>query len=582
MALGRRAWLVPLVAACLAGQGCNRLTQVRIDADPDNARVYVDGRYLGRGSAVLDGGYEYGFPRSYRVRIERQPYEPMETEIKTEPHYAMPAIWASTFTLLTILLIPGAIESRTATLAEKIGIPLFFLAMAPLPLAFNHRFKEAYAFDLETRQVAGQAVAELAKPAPGPRPKKPFSAFGKAYEAIKLRYPLSSGNRQLVEGAVTDLLTVASQSARVPDYLSRTGEQPLKLIDEIYDDLDLEKSEARWERALIQGMVKSLNDDDCRFLDSETFRFVREAQWLEQAGVGAEFASKGGRPVVLSVLEGQQAWQAGVRPGDLLVAIEGRTTEGMSLPEARARLGGFNGTSAKLRLQRSGKAPYEVSLQRSLFKPAPVATRSLSPEVAYLRLSTLRPASSVEECRKVLATLKKTKGLVLDLRGNSGGGLDSALGVARLLVKEGPLVSVLTKELNALSALGQHVLPPETRLAVLIDEGTSDGAEVLAAALRESRGAILVGADTFGTGSTQALVPLGDGTGLYLTTELYFAPDGSPLGAGLSPDITIERPAGWGKMGTRRADEPLQAAHDFLMGASPAEVQSRYERKPAL
>lgn len=578
----RKIWLAPVLAGCLAVQGCNRLTQVRIDAYPENSRVYVNDQYRGRGSVVLDGGYEYGYARSYKVRVERQPYAPMETEIQSEPHYLMPTLWAAGFTVFTLMLIPGAIESTRASLAEKIGIPLFFLAMAPLPFAFNHRFKEAYAFDLEARTVAAPAGSAPAKPSKPATRKQPFEAFAKAFATVQGRYPLISGSRQLMEGALTELLSVASQSAKLPGYLERIDGQPLKVLEEVYDELDLDRQDARLEQALIRGLMGSLNDDECRFLGPDSYRYVTQAHRLDQVGIGAEWGSLKGQPVVLSVHEGTPAWQAGLRVGDRLLAVDGVQTQDLSFPENMARLHGFNGTKAALRLQRHGKAPFDLSLTRTSVKPVPLSTASLSPTAGYVRLPTLGTAAVEAECRKALETLKGKKGLVLDLRDNPHGTLETSLAVARLLVKQGPLVTVWTKEANTLSALGQSVLPESTRLVVLVNEGTAGAAEVLAAALRHSGNALLVGASTFGDGTRQTLFRLGDGTGIRLTTEIYLTPDGEPLNAGLTPDVEIRQAEPRGKMKARRLDLPLQAALDLLQGGAPGDVEARYREKTRL
>lgn len=589
MSLRRKAWLAALIASCLAVQGCNRLTKVRIDAYPDNSRVYVDDQYQGRGSVVLDGGYEYGFPRSYKVRIERQPYTPLEAEINSEPSYTFPVLWAAGYTLAALLMAIAADQSHTLTPAEKAILPLTTLAIAPWGFFFNHRYKDAYAFDLEARKVtglAGMQPEQQPKSSPSGEAarkgsKKPFASFEQAYGAIQLHYPLPSGNRQLMEGALTELLTVASQSAALPGYLQRIDGKPLKVLEEVYHELDLDKRDARLEQALIRGLITSLNDNECHFLGLESYRYVTQARRLEAAGVGAEFGSLKGQAMVLSVREGTPAWQAGLKTGDLLLAVDGVPTQGKSFIETLARIQGFNGTKAKLRLQRLGKEAFDVELTRGHIKPVPLSTASLSPTTAYLRLPLLRSAAIEAECRKALESLKGRKGLVLDLRDNSQGSVETSLGVARMLVKQGPLVTVWTKELNTLSALGQNVLPESTRLVVLINEGTAAGAEVLAAALRRSGHAQLVGMSTFGIGTQQTLFTLGDGTGLRLTTEIYQTPDGDPISYGLTPDVEIRRLDARGKIETRRTDLQLQAALDLLQGMDPDEVEARYRRRSA-
>jgi carboxyl-terminal processing protease len=329
-------------------------------------------------------------------------------------------------------------------------------------------------------------------------------------------------------------------------------------------------TEDQLDLAAAEGMVASL-DPHSAFLDAAEYEAMRISTSGHYSGVGLEVAAQDGKVVVVTPIEGSPAEQAGVRAGDVLLEIDGRAVEAARLDQSIERMRGFVGSTVHLTLLRQGEPePLQFELARSDVHVRTVRAEPLPGRYGYVRITHFNDATPRDLGRQ-LAQLQSDSplaGLVLDLRGNPGGVLESAVSVADEFLESGVIVRAAGRtaesrfEMNATGGDLLHAAP----LVVLVDRGSASAAEIVAGALRDHGRATLMGERTFGKGSVQTVLPLRDGLALKLTTSRYFTPSGASIhDRGIDPDVSLSgalrTPA------TRRdaqADPAVQAALQYL------------------
>jgi carboxyl-terminal processing protease len=313
------------------------------------------------------------------------------------------------------------------------------------------------------------------------------------------------------------------------------------------------------------------------FLDPARLKALRTEIDGEFVGVGVRIVLRGRALVVAESIAGGPAAKAGVRTGDLLLAIDGRRTEGMSVSEAARLFQGPDQAAVVVELQHENQdRPVVVTVTRERVVIKSVTDLRLvgrTKRVGYLRLANFQKGTAAE-VGDALKRLEKTglDALILDLRGNPGGVVDSAVEVANAFIREGVVVTTRGR------AFGQNwtfrARPedahPRVPLAVLVDETSASASEIVAGALRDHHRAALVGARTYGKGSVQSLFTLGKGdVGVRLTTARFYIPSGTTFdGVGLTPDLEIRllrnsRLGEWDAEGETR-DTQLASAVDYL------------------
>jgi len=330
------------------------------------------------------------------------------------------------------------------------------------------------------------------------------------------------------------------------------------------------------DRAALDGIVESL-DAHSAFLDADEYRAMRVSTSGHYSGVGLEVAERDGRVVVVAPIAGSPAERAGVRAGDLLLAIDGEALAPGVLDEAIERMRGQAGSTVRLAIGRHGEPePLQFELERSDVEVGTVrAARLPGGAHGYVRITHFNDATP-RDLRRQLSGLQATGpllGLVLDLRGNPGGVLESAVGVADDFLDAGLIVRAEGRaagsrfELNATAG----DLLRDAPLVVLVDHGSASGSEIVAGALRDHGRATLMGERTFGKGSVQTVIPLRDGQALKLTTSRYFTPSGVSIHErGLEPDVLLAGALQPGSTATTQpGDDPaVQAALQYLRDRS--------------
>ncbi len=346
------------------------------------------------------------------------------------------------------------------------------------------------------------------------------------------------------------------------DNLSLLKEAHQLLVSHFFGELP---DDLAMQRGMIRGMVAQTGDPFTTYVEPVPHELQADALSGEYGGIGAYLSLDSEGRVRLVPFEDGPAARAGIIEGDTLLAVDGaRVDEQSDLNQITALIRGPVGSNVELTLaaRSPGASPIKVVVQREAILLPSVAS-FLTPEeaeVGVIKISSFseRTPQEVEEAYMDLVA-RGALSLVLDLRGNTGGLLDSSVDVARLFLPAG-LIALEDRGTNEREAYTVEKRGPaaDMPLAVLVDGGTASGGEVVAAALQSNLRAPLIGSSTFGKGSVQAVLNLSDGSSLHVTIARWLTPDGNLLdGRGLVPDILVEQGSGEADSGLRMAIEWL-------------------------
>lgn len=293
----------------------------------------------------------------------------------------------------------------------------------------------------------------------------------------------------------------------------------------------------------LKGMLEHL-DPHSAFLTPKEYEEMKETTSGEFFGVGIEISNVNGQVTVVTPIEDTPAYKAGVKAGDLVLAVDGVPTQDMSPQEVVTKIRGEKGTEVELLLlHKDSKSPSTIKIQRDVIPVISVKARYLEDGILWVRLTRFSEKTTIELRAAIADARKKTpiKGIVLDLRNNPGGLLDQAVSVADTFLSEGVIVSMrgkdkrLDKEFKATSSKNDVTEP----IVVLVNSGSASAAEIVAGALQDLKRAVLLGERTFGKGSVQQVIPFNDAA-IKITTALYFTPSNRSIQAeGIEPNLLV-------------------------------------------
>ncbi len=295
----------------------------------------------------------------------------------------------------------------------------------------------------------------------------------------------------------------------------------------------------------IKGMLTTL-DPHSSFMKPDDFKELQIETKGSFSGIGIEITIKDNMLTVVSPIEGTPAFKEGLKANDKIVKIEDEPTKDLTLMEAVKKLRGPKGTKVTISIHREGWHELkEVTIVRNVIPLISVKSKILEPGYGYIRINNFQ-AKTTTEFKKNLKQLEKEdklKGLVFDLRNNPGGLLDQAVKISDIFIDSGMIVFTKGRikeqnmEFKAHSNSKKYKFP----IIVLVNEGSASASEIVAGALQDHKRAIILGAQTFGKGSVQTVIPMQDGSGLRLTTARYYTPSGRSIQAtGITPDILVE------------------------------------------
>ena len=290
----------------------------------------------------------------------------------------------------------------------------------------------------------------------------------------------------------------------------------------------------------INTMVASLNDPYSRFLTREEFREQNNSINSKLYGIGINIASISGKIQIINVLKGAPADNQGIIPGDIILKINNIDVAGQSIYQAAQLIRGDKDATVELELLR-GNEKFLKTVKRDEIKVKTVEFKKLDENIGYIRVSSFIGMDTTKDFVIGLNKLKDTKGLIIDLRGNSGGLFQNAIVIANLFMKRGAIVQVIArhnkKNIYKASEQGYSYKNP---LVILIDENTASASEILSSALHDNKRATLVGAKTFGKGLVQKVFSLPNQTGMNITIAKYLTPRGEDINnKGINPDYSI-------------------------------------------
>jgi carboxyl-terminal processing protease len=298
----------------------------------------------------------------------------------------------------------------------------------------------------------------------------------------------------------------------------------------------------------IKGMLATL-DPHSGYLDPDFYQDLQVQTKGEFGGLGIEITIKDGLLVVVAPMEGSPAEKVGVKPGDIIVKIDGKFTKELSLVDAVKRLRGPKGSPIQISLSRKGIPDLiDVTIIRDNIEVRSVRARYLGDGLGYVRVSQFMEHTA-DDLKSALTQLVKDndghelKGLVLDLRNNPGGLLAQAVRIGDMFLKEGVIVYTDGRVDAQKQKFFAHSrgTEPDYPMVILVNSGSASASEIIAGALKDHGRALIVGTQTFGKGSVQTITPLENGGALALTTALYYTKSGNSIQArGVKPDVDVE------------------------------------------
>ena len=408
----------------------------------------------------------------------------------------------------------------------------------------------------------------------------------------------------ILSGAIIGILI----SINLPVFADKTKStnlpiDELRTFSEVFGKIKSDYVEPVEDKKLItealNGMLSGL-DPHSTFLDKDSFKDLQQGTSGEFGGLGIEVGMEDGFVLVISPIEDTPAYNAGLKSGDLIMKLDSTAVKGLTLNEAVKLMRGKPGSSIILQVFREGiDSPFDLKVTRAQIKTKSVKAKLVEPNYAYIRVTQFQERTG-EDLAIALKKLRAENkfafnGIILDIRNNPGGLLNSSVAVSAAFLKEGDLV-VYTEgrapdsKMNLTTSPDNFVkndpdknnflkdLPvdiKDTPMVVLINNGSASASEIVAGALQDHKRALIVGTRSFGKGSVQSILPMMNGTAIKLTTARYFTPNGRSIQAkGIEPDVIVED--GMENLAIREAD-----LNNRLSNPEDASTKSK-ETKPDL
>lgn len=300
----------------------------------------------------------------------------------------------------------------------------------------------------------------------------------------------------------------------------------------------------------VEAMIEALGDEHAQFFSPEEYNSMREDVAGSFAGIGVNITQTNEGTQVVSVIDLAPAMRAGIKAGDYIVAINGASTQGLTLNQVRNLVVGEIGSTVKVTLLRNGQT-LEVECVREKIEVNHTQTRMIDGNIAYLKLEQFSQ-NAPEDVKKYLSEIQKKgiKKLIIDVRNNPGGDINAAQEIAEIFLSAGRIAELRYKDETANTYLSsKNYNAPRMKIALLVNENSASASELLASAFKSRGAAKIIGTTTYGKGSMQALMSLPTGAGMKYTIGEFYSAKGERINTiGVKPDIEI-------KNTTKRIDE---------------------------
>ena len=350
--------------------------------------------------------------------------------------------------------------------------------------------------------------------------------------------------------ALIALVPLAGAGLAAPD--KGDSSVNVNLFNEVFDQVRGNYVEPVTNKQLVEGAIKGMLsslDPHSSYMDAKEYREMMVQTRGEFGGLGMQVTLENGLVKIISPIDDTPASRAGLKPNDLILAIDDAPVTDMTLSDAVEKLRGTIGTQVKLTIRREGVDAFEVKLTRDDIKVDPVKSHMEGSDVGYVRITNFseRTGNALEAAIKSLKSQAgdKLAGIVLDLRNNPGGLLDQAVTVSNDFLDDGEIVSIRgrrSQDNRRFEAQPNRDLVRGVPIVVLINGGSASASEIVAGALQDHHRAVLLGTRSFGKGSVQTVLPVKESGGaIRLTTALYYTPSGRSIqGTGIEPDVVVE------------------------------------------
>ncbi len=314
-------------------------------------------------------------------------------------------------------------------------------------------------------------------------------------------------------------------------------------------------------KVAIESMLASLNDPYSRFMDKAEYNDQNTSINSKISGIGVNISTVAGKVHIINVIDGTPAQAANLQSGDIILDIDGKDANGLSVSEVANLVRGPENTFVQLTVLRNNDKFTKKVLRKEI--KIKTVKSNVDNNIGYIQILSFIGSTTPSEFLEAMEKTKKTEGLVIDLRGNTGGLLPNAIFIANLFIPEGKIVSIVGRNGYKYDIQAQETdFMIKKPVVVLVDGGSASASEILSGALKDYNRAKLVGTRTFGKGMVQKIIPLENETGLNLTVAKYLTPSGTDINKkGIKPDVEVQFTE---KNIRNREDVQLQTAKNML------------------